>query len=187
MGTYSSAGWLFVVSKKALEAGKGPAIAKLLEWANAGSGYYQLGFGKQGYHFNLVDKVPTGNTAIPAQERSSYTQMRWLALDGNSFELQGRYPRFNLADGRFYVVHELMQQAWKGNWIDRTGDLLVKAAPNQADIDRYVAENLVQFALGQRPINDSTWNAFVGGLKNLRFDEYEAAAEKALRAGGYLK
>ncbi|MDX2008106.1 MAG: extracellular solute-binding protein [Meiothermus sp.] len=187
MGTFSSAGWLFVVSKRAIEAGKGPAIARLLEWANAGSGYYQLGFGRAGHHFNLVDKVPVVNTAINAQERGSYTQMRWLALDGNTFELQGRYPRFTLSDGRFYVVHELMQQAWKGGWIDRTGDLAVKAAPNQADIDRYIAENLVLFVLGQRPINDNTWGQFIDGLRNLRFDQYEAAAERTLRAAGYLR
>ena len=74
----------------------------------------------------------------------------------------------------------------QGNWINRTGDVAVKAAPNQADIERYVAENLVQFVLGQRPINDTTWRQFLDGLRNLRFEQYEAAAERTLREYGYL-
>lgn len=90
--------------------------------------------------------------------------------------------------GRKYVMHQLMAQAQRqGNWIDRTGDLVVKAAANQADIERYVSENLVQFALGQRPINDASWGQFLSGLRNVRFEQYEEAAAKALRESGYLK
>jgi putative aldouronate transport system substrate-binding protein len=113
--------------------------------------------------------------------------MRWLAFNGNPLEMRGRYPEINVG-GHKYVMHQLMAQAQRqGNWIDRTGDLIVKAASNQADIERYVSESLVQFALGQRPINDSTWGQFLAGLSNVRFERYEAAAEMALKESGYLK
>ncbi|WP_157205954.1 extracellular solute-binding protein [Calidithermus timidus] len=187
MGTYSSAGWLYAVSKRAMDAGKGSAIARFLEWAHSGEGYFLLGWGRYKTDYTLPNNVPTVNTQIPISVRGSYTQMRWLAFNGNPLEMRGRYPEISVG-GRKYVMYQLMAQAQRqGNWIDRTGDLIVKAASNQADLERYVSENLVQFALGQRPINDSSWNQFLSGLRNIRFEQYEAAAEKALRESGYLK
>lgn len=187
MGTYSSAGWLYAVSKRAMDAGKGPAIARFLEWAHSGEGYFLLGWGRYKTDYTLPNNVPTINTQIPISVRGSYTQMRWLAFNGNPLEMRGRYPEINVG-GRKYVMHQLMAQAQRqGNWIDRTGDLVVKAAANQADIERYVSENLVQFALGQRPISDATWGQFLSGLRNVRFEQYEEAAAKTLRESGYLK
>ncbi|RIH88468.1 Lipoprotein LipO [Meiothermus luteus] len=186
MGTYSSAGWLFVVSKRAMDSGKDAAIARFLEWAHSGEGYYLLGWGRKGQDYILVNNVPTVNTQVPISVRGSYTQMRWLAFNANPIEMRGRYPEITVA-GRKFVMYQLMEKAQaQGNWINRTGDVAVKAAPNQADIERYVAENLVQFVLGQRPINDTTWRQFLDGLRNLRFEQYEAAAERTLREYGYL-
>ncbi|MDW8481582.1 MAG: hypothetical protein RML14_06835 [Meiothermus sp.] len=163
------------------------AIARFLKWAHSGEGYFLLGWGRYKTDYTLPNNVPTVNTQIPISVRGSYTQMRWLAFNGNPLEMRGRYPEISVG-GRKYVMYQLMAQAQRqGNWIDRTGDLIVKAASNQADLERYVSENLVQFALGQRPINDLSWNQFLSGLRNIRFEQYEAAAEKALRESGYSK
>lgn len=186
-GTYASAGWLFAVSKKALDEGKGPAIAKFLEWANSGEGYNQLAWGKKGVHYNLIKGVPTVVTTNPS-ERGQYTQMRWLAMNGNTTELKGRYGPITSSDGRSYNLYaDYLTVARKSPWIDRTGDLAVPAAANQADIERYISESMVQFVLGQRPLNDSNWSSFLSGLKGVGFDQYEQSAKAVLQKTGFIK
>jgi len=186
MGTYANAGTLLVVSKKAMDAGKGPAIAKFLEWANSSEGYYQLAFGKKGVDYTLQGGIPTVTTAN-VNGRLTNTQMRWIALNGKTTELKGRYGTLKFKDGRSMNMFDMLMETRKNNWTDRTGDLLVPAAPNQADIDRYISESLVQFVLGQRPLNDANWKAFIDGLRGVNFDAYERAAQQALLKGGFLK
>ena len=36
-----------------MDAGKGPAIAKLLEWMSSKEGYYLIGFGVEGVNYKL--------------------------------------------------------------------------------------------------------------------------------------
>ncbi|GGR75012.1 hypothetical protein GCM10008959_40210 [Deinococcus seoulensis] len=186
MGTYANAGTLLVVSSKALKAGKGPAIAKFLEWANSGEGYYQLGFGKKGVDYTLKAGIPTVSTTN-VNARMTNTQMRWIALNGKTNELKGRYGLIKAKDGRTLNAYTLLMDAHKNGWIDRTGDMLVPAAPNQADIERYVSESIVQFALGQRPLNDANWTAFQNGLKGINFDAYEREAGLTLKKAGFIK
>lgn len=186
MGTFANAGTLLVVSKKALDAGKGPAIAKFLEWANAGEGYYQLGFGKRGVDYNLTAGIPTVTTSN-VNARLTNTQMRWLAMNGKTNELKGRYGELKSKDGRTYNAYAFLAEARKNGWIDRTGDLMVPAAPNQADIDRYVSESLVQFVLGQRPLNDAGWQGFLNGLRGIGFDAYEKEAYQTLKKADFVK
>lgn len=187
MGTFANAGTLLVVSKKAMDAGKGPAIAKFLEWANSGEGYYQLAFGKKGADYTMVGGIPTVTTTN-VNGRLTNTQLRFLALNGQAAELKGRYGTLKFSDGRSVNVYNLLMDTRRNNnWIDRSGDLVVPAAPNQADIDRYVSESLVQFVLGQRPLNDGNWKAFTDGLNGLNFAGYEKNAYAALKAGGFVK
>lgn len=187
MGTYANAGTLLVVSKKAMDAGKGPAIAKLLEWANSGEGYYQIAFGKRGSDYNLVGGVPTVTTTN-VNARLSSTQMKYLAMNGSAPELKGRYGTLKFKDGRTINVYNLLMfTRQNNNWVDRSGDLIVPTAPNQADIERYVSESLVQFVLGQRPLNDSNWTGFLNGLNGLNFAAYEKNAFNALKSSGFIK
>lgn len=186
MGTFANAGTLLVVSKKALDAGKGPAIARFLEWANSGEGYYQLGFGKRGVDYTLKAGVPTVTTTN-VNARLTNTQMRWLAMNGKTPELRGRYGDIKARDGRTMSAYEMLLDNRRSGWLDRTGDLLVPSAPNQADIDRYVSESLVQFVLGQRPLNDPNWQQFLNGLRGINFDAYEKDAYQALKKGGFVK
>ena len=50
---YVGTGQIFAMSTKAADAGKGEAIARLLEWM-ATDGYYLLGFGEEGVNFILT-------------------------------------------------------------------------------------------------------------------------------------
>lgn len=46
---------------------------------------------------------------------------------------------------------------------------------------------MVQFALGQKPIDDASWSAFLTGLDGLNFGAYEAAVKQRLQEAGALK
>ncbi len=192
-GTFAAAGTLITASKKAIDAGKGQAIAKLLEWANSGEGYYALAFGKKGVNYNFdKNAIITLNGIEPSNAYNSagflkFTQMRNLALNGRQRELAARYPIFKTSNGRTITPMDFYRASFATPHTNIISTFLIKPASNQADLDRYINENRIQFQLGQKPINDSTWNSFVGGLNSLRANEYEATAKQTLITAGFLK
>ncbi|MBO0792445.1 MAG: hypothetical protein J2P36_16070, partial [Ktedonobacteraceae bacterium] len=72
-------------------------------------------------------------------------------------------------------------------WTDATSTYVIKPAANQADINRYISENLVQFILGQKPLDEGSWNAFIKGLDGLGVADWEQSATDQLKARGFLK
>lgn len=191
--TFAYAGTLLTVSKKAIDAGKGQAIARLLEWANSGEGYFLLAFGRRGTNYNLdKNAVITPLGIDPANVYNAagflkFTQMKVLALNGRPRELAARYPVFKTANGRTIVPMDYYRASFKTPHTNVIGTYLIKPAANQADMDRYINENRVQFQLGQKPISDATWNDFVKGLDGLKADEFEATAKITLQKAGFLK
>jgi putative aldouronate transport system substrate-binding protein len=67
------------------------------------------------------------------------------------------------------------------SWADGTTEGAIRPAANQADIDRYIQEGLVQFATGQKSLNSSSWNTYVQGLSGLGVSDWEASALKNLQ------
>lgn len=194
LNAYNNGGGLtLVVSKRAMDAGKGPAIAKMLEYFNSGQGYYLAGFGKRDVNFKLNAKsvVTTEGVdpklAFTATAQQPNTQLRNLAYKGSTPELQARYVEFSTKNGRTINPLEYYQVFNKSPHVDHSAALLLRPAPNQVDIDRYISEGLVQFVLGQRPLNETTWANFVKGLDRLGFSDYEANARKVFLQGGFLK
>lgn len=192
LSSYTNTGNRLLVSKKAIDAGKGPMIAKFLEWiASTDGGYYLLSFGKEGVNFkkDAQGNISTEGVSAPWTDASvtKFLQMRNIVSNGNPAELKARYPSYTTKAGRnidpFQIYTTL--KSYPNN--DRTGDLLIKASPNQVDINRYVSENLVQFILAQKPLNDGTWADFIKGLNGLGVADWEAAARKNLQDSGYLK
>lgn len=191
LGSYPNTGIRLGISKKALDAGRGPAIAKFLEWASQGEGYYLLSFGKEGVNYKKdaqgnisLEGVPTpitSPTAIPV------LQLRNIASNGNPAELKIRYPSYQTKAGRTQDPLKIYQTLNAMPWRDTTSDLAIKASSNQVDINRYVSENLVQFVLGQKPLNDGTWGDFIKGLNGLGVADWEASAKQTLLQGGFLK
>jgi hypothetical protein len=66
-------------------------------------------------------------------------------------------------------------------WQDQTSTYAILPASNQADINRYVDEGLVQFITGQKSLDAESWAAFVQGLDGLNASDWEAAANQALK------
>ena len=95
---YSNIHFSTAVLQKAMSAGKGPAIAKLLEWLNSGEGYYLAGFGQEGVNFKLdaQGNITTKGVSTPftAASVEPYIQIRNLSLNNSPSELSVRYPDY---------------------------------------------------------------------------------------------
>jgi putative aldouronate transport system substrate-binding protein len=192
-GVYTGRGQIFAVSQKAADAGKAEAIARLLEWM-ATDGYYLLGFGEEGKNF-IIDSDGNISTegldpveAYTAPERQPFTQMRnQLIFYNTQQEIVARYPTYETINGRTMEPLNFLDFFQKEPWVDGRGIQVILPPANAADFDRYYSEGILQFALGQKELNDETWAEYLAGLDALGAAEYEAAAKQALMDAGLLK
>jgi len=192
-GVYTGRGQIFAISQKAADAGKGPAIAALLEWM-ATDGYYLLGFGEEGVNY-IIDA--NGNISTegldPAQaytsaERQPYGQMRnQLVFYNSPQEIAARYPTYNTINGRLMDPMSFLTFFQSQPWVDGRGIQVILPPDNAADFDRFYSEGILQFVLGQVELNDSTWAEYLAGLDALGAADYEAAARQNLIDAGLLK
>lgn len=190
LGAFVSVGYRMGVSKAAMDAGKGPAIARLLEWLNDGEGYYLAAWGKEGTNYKLdaqgniiTDGVPVPATGV---EAGKYLQMRNMALKGTPAELKARYPGFKLPNGHISDPLKNYQELAAMPWQDATSTYVIQPASNQSDLNRYVGEGLIQFVTGQKPLNSATWTTFIKGLDGVNASDWEASANTQLKQYGFL-
>jgi len=195
VGTFTAgSGTNLVVSKKAQDAGKFDAIAKLLNWAQSDEGYYMLGFGVKGVNYNqdasgnFTKDGITADNAWDSKQSQRILQLKWLAYRGTDPELQARYGPYKTKAGRDMNPAGVYYKATNSSpYVDATAASIIPPAANAADLTRYVSENLVQFGLGQKPVNDSTWKAFTDGLNGLNFSQYVESSKQALKTAGFIK
>ncbi len=182
---------IYAVSAKAMKAGKGPAIAKLLEWM-ATDGYYLCGFGVEGVNFNKDAKGDIVLDGIPAEKRYSHasqqnlTQLRNMVYINNDIELKVRYQDYKSKNGK--TISPLATWKFFKNtpYVAAAGASLIDKPTNYADFVRYYEENLIKFALGQQPLDDKSWGDFLKGLDSLGAREWEKAAKAKLLENGLL-
>jgi len=196
LAAYGSVGIFTAVSKKSMDAGKGPAIAKLLEWMASPEGYYLLGFGVEGVNYKL-DKdgvVTTEGLSDPKlawtdASQQANTQMRnQLIYINDPKEVQARYPSSASKNGRTISQMAFYQFFSTQPWLDSIPGQLILKPSNQADLQRYYNENFQAFALGTKPLNDQTWADFLKGLDaNVNAAKWEADTKKLLQDAGVLK
>ncbi len=192
-GVYTGRGQIFGVSQMAADAGKGEAIARLLEWI-ATDGYYLLGFGQEGVNFvfdengNISTEGIDETMAWTAPEQQPFTQLRnQLVFYNAPEEIVARYPTYTTANGRTMDPMVFLEFFQAQPWVDGRGIQVILPPANAADFDRYYNEGLIQFVLGQKELNDETWAEFLTGLDSLGAAEYEAAAQQALQDAGLLE
>lgn len=190
MGTYTNVGLRLAVSQKAIDAGKGPAIAKFLEWINKGEGYYMTAFGLENTHytFNSQGNVTKEGAEVPfdSHEAAPLNQMRNLAYQNTPEELQARYTSFTTKEGRTQDPTAIYATISEMPWLDTTATFVVQPASNQNDINRYINENLVQFITGQKDLNAESWETFIKGLDNLNVADWEMKANQTVKEYGFL-
>lgn len=183
---------IYAVSQKAMDAGKGPAIASLLEWM-ATDGYMLLGFGEEGVNYKLDS---TGNITTegvdPAKaynnkEMQPLTQLRNMVYISAPIELAVRYPSFKTVSGRIQAPLDYRNGFLVQPYQESTAAAIINPPQNAADFVRFYSENLIKMALGQQPLDEQAWAEYVKGLDSLGAKELEAEAKETLTAAGFLK
>lgn len=190
---YGAIGSVFAMSKKAADAGKGPAIAKLLEWMASPEGYYMMGFGVEGVNYKLtsdgvvsIEGLPDPKQAWNAEGTQNLTQMRnQLIFTNDPKEVAARYVEFKSKNGRTISPMSFYQFFSTQKWVDSKPAQLIVFPSNRADLKRYYDENIIGFALGTKPLTDQSWADFLKGLDTLGASKWEADAKKVLQDNGY--
>jgi putative aldouronate transport system substrate-binding protein len=117
-----------------------------------------------------------------------YTQLRNnLTFTNTPQELKVRYPPYTSIKGRKVDQVEFLKYFQSQPWVAGAHLQVVNPHPKAADFNRFYNENIAQFALGQKPLNDTTWADFIKGLDNLGAKDWEAAAKKDLQGAGFMK
>jgi len=178
-GVYTQGYRIYAVSKKAADAGKGPAIARLLEWMSSDEGYYLLGWGERGVNYVIgADGAPTAN-GIPDSSKAwdkppnvSLTQLRNMVFFNGEKELLSRYPTYKAPKSgkemsALKVLFDMQSRPWTPNI---GGDNLTQ--PN-ADLQRFFEQGVVEFVTSTagRQLTRANWNTWLsqfdsrGGLQ----------------------
>ncbi len=195
-GAYGAIGNIFAVSKKAADAGKGPAIAALLEWMATPEGYYLCGFGQEGINYKLDSNgvvttagLPDATKAWTHESMASYTQMRnQLVFTNDPKEVAARYPSHKSINGRTIVPMSFYNFFSNQPWVNSRPQQLIVKASNHADLQRFYNENIQGFALGTKPLNDQTWAEFLATLdSSLNAKKWEEDTRTILKNAGVLK
>lgn len=193
VGVYTQGYRIYAVSAKAAKAGKGPAIAKLLEWMASDEGYYLLGWGKEGVNFVFdangvptVKGLPDESKGFSKPEIQPLTQLRNLVFYNGDIELKSRYPTYKTAtSGKTMSALTVLRDMQKRPWTPAIGaDTL--PAPS-ADLKRFYEQGVVEFVIGARPLTKENWASWLSEFDRLGGAEWEKAGVSQAAAAGYLK
>ena len=183
------------LSAKAVQAGKGPAIAKLLEWMvdeSDNGGYYLLGWGEKGVNYVIgpdgsptEDGIPDPSKGWSKPEVTSITQLRNMVFYNSQVELISRYPTYKTASGKTMSALDVLYDMQKRDWTPNDGSNALPT-PN-ADLKRFYEQGVIEFVTGVRPLTKDAWTAWVADFDKLGGKDWEDAGIAAARAGGYVK
>jgi putative aldouronate transport system substrate-binding protein len=183
---------IYAVSQRAMDEGKGPAIAKLLEWM-ASDGYMLIAFGQEGVNYKLDANgyVSTEGLADAdkwtAKEAQPLTQLANMVYIFSDIELKARYVAYKTANGRDMDPLAYYASFQKQPYTNSSGAAVINPPANAADFVRFYSENIVQFVLGQKPLTEESWAEYIAGLDSLGAKDLEAAALKTLTDTGFIK
>lgn len=193
MGVVAKTARIYAVSQKAIDEGKGPAIARLLEWMASDEGYYLLGFGVEGVNYKLDDNgfITTEGLDDAAKwtskEAQPLTQLANMVYIFTDVEMQARYVAYKTVNGRDMDPKAYYAEFQKKPFTEATGQSVINPPANAADFVRFYSENIVQFVLGQKPLTEAAWTEFITTLDSLGAKELEAAAKETLLQAGFVK
>jgi putative aldouronate transport system substrate-binding protein len=193
VGVYTQAYRIYAVSDKAMKAGKGPAIARLLEWMSSDEGYYLLGWGEEGVNYTLNDKgvpvitdLPDPSKAFTSPEMQPFTQLRNMVYFNGEIELAARYPTYKApTSGKTMSALTVLFDMQSRPWTPNIGaDAL---PPPNADLKRFYEQGVTEFLTGKRQLTRENWNAFVTDFDNLGGAAWDAAGIEAAKASNYIR
>jgi len=179
VGVYTQSYRIYCVSTKAANAGKGPAIARLLEWMSSDEGYYLLGWGERGVNYVLgpdgaptVNGIPDASKGFDKPAGQPYTQLRNMVFYNGEKELVSRYPTWKAPKSgkemsALKVLFDMQSRLWTPNI---GGDTL--PLPN-ADLKRFYEQGVVEFVTGVRQLTQANWNTWLAQFDALGGAQWE--------------
>lgn len=178
------------VSQRAIKAGKGPAIARLLEWMSD-EGYWAIGWGEEGVNFVFENGIPSVNgladpsKAFTLPEMQPLQQLKGLAFYWGEAELQSRYPSYITAVSKKPMsALETLYEMQAMPWIKQSGvDLLPLPG---SDLKRFYEQGVVEFIRGNRTLNRAEWDKFVRDFDAMGGKAWEEAGVKTASELGLL-
>jgi putative aldouronate transport system substrate-binding protein len=190
VGVHTPSFRIYAVSTRAMRNGKGPYIARLLEWMT--ENYFLLGWGVEGDNFVFdANGVPTveglSNPARgfdqPAMQR--YTQLRNKVFYNSDIELAARFPIWTTRSGRemsaLWTLREMQERHWTPN---AGADAL--PMPN-ADVERFYNQGIVEFVTGGRQLTPENWSLWLGDFDRVGGSGWEDVAMAAAREAGFIQ
>jgi putative aldouronate transport system substrate-binding protein len=193
VGVYTQSYRIYAVSTKAMRAGKGPAIAKLLEWMSSEEGYFLLGWGQEGVNFIFdenhvptIQGIPDPSKGFTMPTMQPLTQLRNMVYYNSEVELLARYPTYQApTSGRTMSALTVLRDMQSRPWTMNIGaDAL--PAPN-ADLKRFYEQGVVEFLTGQRELTRANWTAWVAEFDRLGGEAWERAGLAVAQADGYIR
>lgn len=184
-GERSNAGQHFGLSQRAVDEGRGEAVARLLEWIN-GPGYIPTAFGEEGRNWerdeagNIVQS--TDIAVFP------YRQMVSWAYIGSPEELRARYGSVTTyPDGEVIDVYAVLERCaqYPINDVTQWASMPPPPAATYADYIRTQAEAEYAFMTGTRSFEE--WDTYVETLNSVGLAEWTAQAEERAREVGILE
>lgn len=185
-------GRIYAISKRALDAGRVPAIVDTLEWM-AKDGYMLVGFGQEGVNYKLDRDGNVATDGIDpklawtSKEMQPFTQLRNMVYVNKPIELKARYPSFKTVSGRIQDPLAYRNGFDQQPYQESTAAAIINPPSNAADFVRFYSENIVKFVLGQQQLTEQTWADYIRGLDRLGAKELETEAKKTLIQAGFLK
>lgn len=190
-GLYSQVGNMYGLSQKAVDAGKGEAVARLLEWIN-GPGYELTVFGEEGQGKGYtrdangkIDVASINNT----QAYIVFRQLTSWGIKGGQDEWAIRYAGTTKQGGgvTLDVPKDVLQRAADLPKVDTTQFAPLPPAPPEvsADLIRTINEGAFQFMNGQKPISD--WDNYVKAVNSAGQDQYTKQAVQRAKDIGLIK
>lgn len=194
-GTYSAAalgltagGPQLGISQRAIDEGKGDAIAKLLNWMG-GPGYITSVFGQEGKDKGYIKNSHGQIQSTGLASYAPYLQLLAMALQGTPQEIQSRYGLSTVTqgDGSKWNAGDWIKQlpAYPKKDVTSLAAMPPPPAEVAADLVRTINEGVSSFASGQQPL--SGWANYVATVKREGLDQWTADATRRLREVGTIK
>lgn len=183
-GERSNAGMQFGLSQRAVDEGRGEAVARLLEWIN-GPGYLSTAHGEEGQGW---ERDAEGQILqIKEVAALPYRQLTGWALVGSPEELIARYESVHsYDDGDSIDVFNILERCGAYPISDTTQWAAMPPAPaaTYADFIRTQAEGEYAFMTGTRSFEE--WGTHVETLNSIGLAEWTTQAETRAKELGII-
>lgn len=184
-GLYTGLGTIYGMSQRAADAGKGEAIARLLEWL-ATDGYYLSAYGQEGLCWERGEDG--GISQDNENTCRTLKQLAAWAYGGSPEELLARYATVTEhVNGQTIDVGAIVERSETYPRVDTTAFAVIPPPSPvvAADLQRTVAENQLQLVLGQKPFAE--WDQYVATLEGIGLGQYVAEANQIAAENGMLE